>query len=78
MKSGSKRSINWNKYQSKVKIARQNQYLDYLIDPSSPVVNILFVLSLEEYAVRKEQTRYVFSSVEIKGYNVKINRQNFF
>ena len=33
LKSGFKRTIKWNKYQSKVAIARQNQYLDYLIDP---------------------------------------------
>ena len=32
LKSYSKRIINWNKYQSKVPIERQNQYLDYLID----------------------------------------------
>ena len=34
MKSGFKRTINWNKYQSKKLIERPNQCLDYLIDPS--------------------------------------------
>ena len=29
-----KRKINWNKYQSRVRIQVKNQYLDYLIDPS--------------------------------------------
>ena len=29
---GFKRTINWNKYQSKVSAERQNQYLDFLID----------------------------------------------
>ena len=29
---GFKRTINWNKYQSKVSTERQNQYLDFLID----------------------------------------------
>ena len=29
-----KRTINWNKYQSNILIERQNEYLDYLIDPS--------------------------------------------
>ena len=33
LKSGFKRTINWNKYQTKVSTERQNQYLDYLIDP---------------------------------------------
>ena len=31
-KSGFKRTTNWNKYQSKVKIERKKQYLGYLID----------------------------------------------
>ena len=33
LKSGFKRTINWNKYQSKLAIQRQNRYSDYLIDP---------------------------------------------
>ena len=32
LKSGFKRTINWNNYQSKV--STQNQYLHYLTDPS--------------------------------------------
>ena len=31
---GFKRTINWNKYQSKVTVQEQNRYLDYLIDPN--------------------------------------------
>ena len=34
LKSGFKRTINWNKYQSKVSSKRQNQFLDFLIDSS--------------------------------------------
>ena len=34
LKSGFKRTTNWNKYQSKVSIERQKYYLDYLIDQS--------------------------------------------
>ena len=34
LKSGFKRTINWNKYQSKMSTERQNNYLDYSIDPS--------------------------------------------
>ena len=45
LKSSFKRTINWKKYQSKVSTERQNQYLDYLIDPSFQEVNRLFVLS---------------------------------
>ena len=34
LKSGFKRATNWNKYQWKVSSEKQNQYLDFLIDPS--------------------------------------------
>ena len=44
LKSGFKRTINWNKYQSKVSIGKSNQYIIYLIDPSFQGVNKLFVL----------------------------------
>ena len=47
LKSGFKRTINWNKYQPKVSPERPNQYLDFLIDPSFQGVNRLFVLSFE-------------------------------
>ena len=33
-KSGFKRIINWNKYQSEISTETQNQYLDFLINPS--------------------------------------------
>ena len=33
LKSGFKRAISWNKYQSKILAERQNQHLDNLIDP---------------------------------------------
>ena len=47
LKSGFKRSISWNEYQSKVTIQGPNPYLDHLCDPSSQGVKILFVLSFE-------------------------------
>ena len=34
LKSGFKRTINWNNYQSKTSTEAQNQYLDFLINPS--------------------------------------------
>ena len=34
LKSGFKRTINWNEYQTKVSTQRQNQYLDFLTDSS--------------------------------------------
>ena len=48
LKSGFKKTIYLNKYQSKVKIERQNQYLDYLSDYLSfQGINRLFVLLFE-------------------------------
>ena len=44
LKSGFKRTINWNKYQSKVTIPAKNQNLHYLIYPSFQGVNRLFAL----------------------------------
>ena len=73
LKSGFKWIINWNKYQLKVTIQRQNQYLDYLIGPSFQGVSIIFVLSFEDNAVRTGHTRYFFPSIEIKEQNNMIN-----
>ena len=44
LKSGFERIINWNKYQLKVTVQRQNQYLNYLIDPNFHGVKRLFLL----------------------------------
>ena len=44
LKSGFKRTILWNKYQSKVTIKAQNRYLNYLIHSNFQAVNRLFVL----------------------------------
>ena len=45
LKTSSKRTINWNTYQSKPTIEAQNWYLNHLIDPSFQEVNKLFILS---------------------------------
>ena len=47
LKSGFKRTINWNKYQSDPKTYAQNRYLNHLVDPSFQGVNRLLVLSFE-------------------------------
>ena len=66
LKSGFKRTINWNKYQIKVSTEKQNQYLDFLIDPSFQGVNRLFVLSFENEGDRKVHTGFYLLKVEIK------------
>ena len=63
-KSGFKRTINWNRYQSKATIQTRNHYLDYLIDPNFQGVNRLFVLSFENNAHQTIHTRYFFPTVE--------------
>ena len=52
LKSDFKRTVNWNKYQSKISTERENQYLDYLIDPSFQEVNRIVILSFEDEARR--------------------------
>ena len=78
LKSGSKRTINWNKYHPKKSIERPNQHLDYLIDPIFQGVNRLFVLSFENELKRGSYKQYNLLTGEIKYYNVIINGQNFF
>ena len=48
LKSGFKRTINWNKYESNIKRYAQNRYLNHLINPSFQGVSRLFVLSFWE------------------------------
>ena len=71
MKSAFKKTINWNKYQSKISSERQNLYLDFLIDPSFQGVYILFAFSFEN---EKDN----LPKVEIKNYNVMIDGKNVF
>ena len=70
--------IDENKYQSKVSSKRQNQYLDFLIDPSFQEVNRLFLLSFENENDRNVHTEYHLPKVEIKYYNVIIYGKNIF
>ena len=44
LQSGFKKTIKWNKFQTKVWTEGQNQYLDFLIDLHFQGVNRLFVL----------------------------------
>ena len=83
LKSGFKRTINWNNYQSNVSMQAQNHFLDYLTDPCFEGINRLFVLSFEDNAVRARHTAKVEISkilpkVEIKYCNFIIDGRNFF
>ena len=78
LKSGFKRAINWNKYQWKVSIQKQSQYLDNLIDSYFHGINRLFILSFENNAHRTSNKRYLLPTIEIKDCNVMTDGQNFF
>ena len=77
LKSGFKRTINWNKYQSKISTEAQNQYLDFLINPSFNGVNRLFVLSFENKNERTSHSSYYLPKIEVKDYNVKFDGRKF-
>ena len=78
LKSGFKRTINWNKYESRVKTFAQNRYWNYLINPSFQGVNRRFALSFENEDDRTSHSIYYLPKVEIKDYNVMIDGKNLF
>ena len=78
LKSGFKRTINWNKYQSDPKTYAQNRYLNHLVKPIFQGVNRLFVLSFENENDRTSHSTYYLPKVEIKDYHVMIDGRNFF
>ena len=78
LKSGFKRVISWNKYLSKPELLAQNPNLNHLVEPSFQGVNRLFVLAFENDNHRISTKRYYLPIVEIKDYNIMINRENFF
>ena len=78
LKSGFKKTISWNKYESSIKTFAQNRYLNYLINPSFQGVNRLFVLAFENENDRTSHSTYYLPKVELKDYNVMIDGANFF
>ena len=65
LKSGFKRTINWNKYESNIKTYAKNRHLNHLINPSFPGVNRLFELSFENENDRTSHSTYYLPKVEI-------------
>ena len=66
LEAGFKRTINWNKHQSKITEQAHNRYLNFLTDPSFQQVNRLFVSLFEDKNVRKSYKRYFLPTAEIK------------
>ena len=78
LKSGFKKTISWNKYESSIKTFAKNRYLNYLINPSFQGVNRLFVLPFENENDRTSHSTYYLPKVEIKDCNVMIDGRNLF
>ena len=79
LKSGFKRTVNWNKYQSKTTAQNApNQYLDYLVDLSFQGVNRLFVLAFNAIDNRIEHSRYYPPTTKVEDYNVVIDGKKHF
>ena len=75
LESGFTRTINQNKYQSKLTEKTQDRFFNYLIDPTFQGGNRL---SFENRTDRTVHTRYYISKVEIKDYNIMKDGRNFF
>ena len=63
----------WNKYRSEMSNQTVNNNLNYLIDPTCTDMNRLFVLD-----DRRSFSKYYVPKVEIKDFNVLIDRKPFF
>ena len=78
LKSGFKRTINWNKYQSDPKTYAQSRYLNHIVDSSFQGVNRLFVLPFKTENGRTSHSNYYLPNMEIKNYNLIIDGKKFF
>ena len=78
LKTGFKKTIKWNKYRSEISNQTKYNNLNYLIDPTFTNVNRLFVLSFENEDDRTSFSKYYIPKVEIKDFNVLIDKNPFF
>ena len=83
LKSGFKRTVAWNKYLSQMSNQSANNNLNFLIDPTFTNVNRLFVLSFkndddDNRDDRTSYSTYYLPKVQIKDFNVVIDKTPFF
>ena len=78
LRSGFKSATSWNKYLSKPELLAQNPDLNHLVEPRFQGINRIFVLVFENDTHRASSERYNLPNVEIKNYNVRTDRKNFF
>ena len=78
LKSGLKRTVKLNKYRNGIK---NNNKLDYLIDPTSTKFNRLFVLSFARttrWDHRDSFSNVYLPNLQIKDFNMLIYKKSFF
>ena len=78
LKTGFKRTIKLNKYRSEMCNHTKTNNLNYLIDPTFINVNRLFALTFENEDDRTSFLKCYVPKVEIKDFNVLIDRKPFF
>ena len=76
-KTGFKKTIKWNRYQSKPTLQTRNRYLNYLSHQSFKGANALFVLSFENDTYRRSYKRYFLSTVERKDSMLWLTEKTF-
>ena len=76
LKSGFKRTINWNKYLAKPELLRQNPNLNHLVEPSFQGINKLFVLAFENDVQRTSSKRYYLPISDQPIKNNKVTYEN--
>ena len=69
--------MKWNKYRPEMTNQTKNNNLKYLIDATFTKVNRLFVLSFENENERTSFSKYYVPRVQIKDFNVLIDRKSF-
>ena len=77
LKSGFKRTVNWNEYLSKPESLAQSLNINRLVEPSFQGVNRLFILVYDNDAQRTSHSSYYLPNAAIKDYNVMIKAENF-
>ena len=78
LKSGFKRTINWNKHRSEMTNETKTNHLNHLIDPTFTKFNRIFVLLFENEEDRTSFSKYYEPKVEINDFNVLVDGKRFF
>ena len=68
METDLKKTVNYNKCQSKLTDQEQSRYFQYLTNPIFQRMNRLLVLLFENRTDRKVKTKYYIPKVETKYY----------